>query len=287
MTIEKLLDGFRGSASPPTIYLRLNDEINRSDSSLRTVGEIISEDANLSARLLRLVNSAFYGFPRRIETVSEAVFLVGGRQVRDLALVTTLMDTFSGIDPRLVDGEKFWLHSLACGTGCKLIAALLGKQDLERFFLSGVMHDIGRIVLFSSIPIQSEVLLRRAVTEQRSLTDIEHEVFGYTHALVGQALAERWRLPAYLQEVIRYHHTPEKAQVFPDIAGVVHVADVLTHSLMLGSSGEPFVPVLNHATWDRLGISKYQLPQLMESIEQETNAIAWMPSAAPKGVEHV
>jgi HD-like signal output (HDOD) protein len=280
MTPESLIQKFRGTVSPPIMYLRLNEAINHPDSSLDKVGKIISEDSSLSARLLKLVNSSFYGFPRRIEKISEAVFLVGSHQVRDIALVTTVMDVFKGIPKDLINTEDFWLHSLACGTGSKLIAELMGQSELERYFLLGVMHDIGRIILFSTAPDISQTMLRRSISEQQSLTKIEQSILGFTHADIGKILIDMWRLPGSLQEVVSYHHKPEWAIHYPIETATVHTADVLSHALQLGSSGEPFVPMLNQQCWEKLHINQLKIPSLMERIEQETKAIAWLSASA-------
>jgi HD-like signal output (HDOD) protein len=284
MTPESLLGKFRASSSPPTIYLRLNDEVNHPDSSLARVGTIISEDASLSARLLRLVNSSFYGFPQRIDTISQAVFLVGSRQVRDLALVTTLMNAFGGIPEELIDTEDFWLHSLACGTGSKCIASAMGKSDMERYFMLGVMHDIGRIVIFNALPEISVKMLQRADRETKSLTALEQEELGFTHADVGRSLAEHWKLPHVLQEVVSYHHRPGSSSHYPVETAIVHTADVLSHALQIGSSGEPAVPPLSKKAWERLGIPAFSIRPLMESIHRETKALAWLPSGAKEKV---
>lgn len=282
MTPERLLQDFRASSSPPIVYIRLNDEINHPDSSLSRIGKIISEDSSLSARLLKLVNSAFYAFPQRIGTISEAVFLVGSHQVRDLALVTTLMNTFKGIPEDLISTEDFWLHSLGCGTGCKLIAEITGESDLERFFLLGVLHDIGKIVLFSTLPVISQKMLLRVKTENKSLTLVEREELGFTHADIGKALAEMWRLPSYLQEVILYHHQPEKALHYPVETAIVHSADVLAHALQFGSSGDPFVPMLHRPSWEKLSIPFHSISPLMERIDRETGSIAWLSDSSSK-----
>ena len=276
MTPERLLHDYRASSSPPIVYLRLNEEINHSDSSLTRIGKIISEDASLSARLLKLVNSAFYGFPQRIGTISEAVFLVGSIQVRDLAMVTTLMRTFKGIPENVISTEEFWAHSLAVGTGCKVIAEMTGQSDLERYFLLGVLHDIGRIVLFSTQPVLSQKMMKRSIDEKISLTAAERNELGFSHADIGKALAEMWRLPSYLQEVTLYHHQPDKAVHYPFETAVVHAADVLAHALRFGASGEPCMPVLSRSAWDRLQIPFHSIQPMMDRISKETEAVMWL-----------
>lgn len=273
---EKLIQGFRATASPPIIYIRLNKAINNPDSSLADIGTIISEDSALSARLLKLVNSSFYGFPQRIGSISEAVLLVGSKQVRDIALVTRMLHAFNGIPEDLINLESFWLHSLACGVGSKILAQEMGESEFEQYFVSGVLHDIGRMIMFSKIPDKSKTLIRRSLDEKRPLIELEREEIGSTHAEIGKRLMESWNLPLYFQEAAEFHHAPEMAGHFPLETAAVHIADVLAHSLQFGSSGEHFVPPLKNESWDAVKIASSKIPGLMEKIDKEVNAITWM-----------
>lgn len=280
MTAEDIVRSFRGTVSPPVMYLRLNDAINHPDSSLAMIGRIIGEDSALTARLLRLVNSPFYGFPQRIDTISDAVFLVGSHQVRDLALVTTMMNSFNGIPKELVDTQEFWLHSLACGVAAKVLGEEMGVSDLERLFLLGVMHDIGRLVMYHVLPQKAVKMLQRTKADGVTLLQAEKEALGFSHADIGKILADEWRLPGSIQEVVLYHHLPGWAKVFPTETAIIHVADVLTHVARIGSSGEPYVPMLRKESWDLIGIPRSSIVPLIERIVDETKAIAWLPVAA-------
>jgi HD-like signal output (HDOD) protein len=271
--IDHLITGFRATASPPIMYLKLNEAINDPSSSLTKVSEVISEDSSLSARLLKLVNSSFYGFPQRIGTISDAVFLVGSNQVRDLALATTMMNTFKGIPEELISMEKFWKHSLACGIGSKIIAETAGSTDIERFFVSGVLHDIGRLVLFTKAPVESRTILEKSQTELLPLYTIETNEIGFSHCEIGRALADSWRLPQIFQEVIGYHHLPEKAQQYPFETAVVHLADIIAHALQIGNSGEHFVPPLEKKSWERLNLSTHHIEIIMNSVMNEIETL--------------
>lgn len=280
MTAEDIVRSFRGTVSPPVMYLRLNDAINHPDSSLAMIGRIIGEDSALSARLLRLVNSPFYGFPQRIETISDAVFLVGSHQVRDLALVTTMMNSFKDIPKELIDTQEFWLHSLACGVAAKILGEEMGSSDLERLFLLGVMHDIGRLVMYHVLPQKAVKMLQRTKAEGVTMLQAEKEALGFSHADIGKILTDEWRLPGSVQEVVLYHHLPGWAKVFPTETAIIHVADVLSHVTRLGSSGEPYVPMLRKESWDLIGIPRSSIVPLVERIVEETKAMAWLPVAA-------
>jgi HD-like signal output (HDOD) protein len=255
---SKLVADFRGTASLPLIYFKLNDAINDPNTSIHKISNVISEDASLSARLLKLVNSPFYGFPQAVGTISEAVFLVGSQQVREVALATTMMSTF---------------NSLACGVGAKVIAETIGEPEFERFFVAGVLHDIGRLVLFSKAPEESKSILRRAQQEKRPMVDVEYDEIGCSHAEIGRALLDAWKLPQYYQEVAGFHHSPESAQQYPLETVIVHVADTIAHTLQYGTSGELYVPQMNKNSWRKLNLSLNQLSKLIHVIEHEVNLV--------------
>ena len=273
---SKLVADFKGTASLPVIYFKLNEAINDPNTSIHKISNVISEDASLAARLLKLVNSPFYGFPQKIGTISEAVFLVGSQQVRDVALATTMMKTFTGIPGDLMDMEKFWMHSLACGVGAKVLAETIGEPEFERVVVAGVLHDIGRLVMYSKATEESKVILQRALQEHRPMVEVEYEEIGCSHAEIGRALLDAWKLPQYYQEVAAFHHTPERAQQYPLETIVVHVADTIVHSLRFGTSGELYVPRMQKDCWHKLNLSLNQLSKLMHVIEHEVNLILKM-----------
>ena len=125
--------------SLPMIFTRIDEAVNNPRSSLADIGRIISEDSSLTARLLKIVNSAFYSFPSKIETISRAVTVVGTQQLRDLALATSVMKLFQGIPPDLINMEAFWKHSIACGVAARVLAAHKREANIERFFVAGIL----------------------------------------------------------------------------------------------------------------------------------------------------
>jgi len=266
---EALIAGDARVSSLPTIYTRLNEAIGQPRTPLSQIADIISEDAGLTARLLRLINSAFYGFPSRIETVSRAVMVVGAQQISDLAFATSVIRLFDGIDPGLVNMESFWKHSLACGVAARVLAAYRREANVERFFVAGVLHDIGRLVIYQKLPTEARDALARGATEAELLHAAERTVIGYDHAAVGRALLHAWKLPPSLQEVVAYHHAPREARRFPDETAIVHVADVIAHTLRLGNSGERFVPPLDGDAWDRVGLPASRLSAVADEVDRQ------------------
>jgi HD-like signal output (HDOD) protein len=150
---ESLLKGVVELSSLPFIYIKINEAVNNPRSSTQDISNIISNDPGLSTRLLKLVNSAFYRFSSKIETVSRALLLVGTQQIRDLALATSVVNLFKGIPDSFVSMESLWKHSVACGLAAKKLAITRqSESSAERFFAAGIIHDIGRLVIYKKIP---------------------------------------------------------------------------------------------------------------------------------------
>jgi HD-like signal output (HDOD) protein len=262
------------------IFTRIDESVNNPRSSLADIGRIISEDSSLTARLLKIVNSAFYSFPNKIETISRAVTIVGTQQLRDLALATSVMKLFQGIPPDLINMEAFWKHSIACGVAGRVLATFRREANVERFFVSGILHDIGRLVLCMKSPDWLREALTRCRSRRELLFKVEFEELGFDHAALGRMLLQQWKLPASLEETVAFHHNPEASARYPVEAAVVHVADIISHSLELGSSGEQFVPPLSAQAWERIRVMPQNLPGLLEQIERQyLEAVEWMVPA--------
>lgn len=268
----RLVESFVKISTLPAIFAKLDEAINHPLMCLSEIAQIVSEDTGLSARLLRLANSPFYGFPSRIETVSQAIVLIGTAQLRDIALATSVISMFRGIPREAVSMESFWRHSICCGVAARVIALRLCEDNTERFFLGGILHDVGRLILFGKLPEQSKKFLSLAKDYDTMLLDIENETLGYDHATIGGLLLNFWKLPTSLQESTAYHHKPSNAKLNPLETSVMHVADILAHTLEVGNNGERFIPKLDPTALEIIGISVYDYKEILEDIEKQTFA---------------
>lgn len=270
---EDLVKSVSTLASLPSIYNRLSEVISHPLSSSRDIGGVVAEDPGLTARVLKLVNSAFYGFPKRIDTITRAITIVGTQQLCDLALATSVIKAFQTVPQDLVDMDSFWKHSLACGVCARTIAGLRREDNVERFFVAGMLHDIGLPILYMKQPEKSRFVLEHSKTSGELLQDVENSTFGFNHAEVGRCLLQAWHLPDSLQEAVHFHHNPAKASHFPIEATTVHVADIIATALEMGNSGEFWVQPLESNALDLLGIDLNQLPNLLEEIERQYNEV--------------
>ena len=240
--------------SLPIIFSQINDAISDPRSSATHVANIINKDSSLSARLLKIVNSAFYGFPSRIDTISRAVAIIGTKQLSILALGTSALTVFKDVPSDLIDMRSFWKHSIACGIIARIIASYKDDTMTERFFLAGLLHDIGRLIILKYLPIQAKEALLSAKRTNSLLYRTEEDVTGFDHTLMGRILVKEWKLPAILEDAIGYHHACSGCQI-PLEPAVVHLSDIITNALGIGTSGEQFVPPLNTKAWEEIGVS--------------------------------
>ena len=269
---SELVEGSVKLSSPPLIYERLMEVINHPRGGAADVAYVIREDTALTARLLKVVNSAFFSFPRRIDTVSQAVTVVGTTQVRDLALATSVVALFKDIPPDLMDMDGFWKHSLACGVAARVLASLRREGNVERYFVTGILHDVGKLVLCLRAPEEFRDVLEGARGNDRLLHEMERQALGFDHAQVGEALLDLWNMPANLREAVRFHHQPRRAERFPLEAAAVHVADVVANALGMGNGGEDLVPDLVPQAWDQLGLHPDLMGPAVEDLEQQFQA---------------
>jgi HD-like signal output (HDOD) protein len=271
-----LLRGYVEVSTLPLVYTKLNEAMNDPRRSLNDIALIISEDAGLSARLLRIVNSALYNFPTRVESVARAVTIIGTQQVRVLALATSVLSLFKGIPEDLVNMESFWRHGIATGLAARTLATFRRAPDPEFFFTAGILHDIGRLLMFMKAPEESRESIVRAREQGRLLNITEREVIGFDHGAAGRALAQVWKLPARMEEIIAYHNSPGNSTQYPVESSMVHVADIIAHAMEMGSSGELFVPPLFRKSWDILEFSPALIGPTMEHVERQYEEIVDM-----------
>lgn len=269
---QDLIDSSPELGSPPMVYNRLMEVINHPRGGAGDVANVIRQDTSLTARLLRLVNSAFFAFPKKIETVSQAVSVVGTSQVRDLSLATSITGLFKDIPEDLIDVEGFWKHSLATGVAARVLAGLRSEANVERFFVAGILHDVGRLVLLLRAPVVAREILEYSREKDVHLFEAEKEVTGFDHARVGAVLMKHWGMPDVLQEGLGYHHIPAKAARYPVEASTLHVADILAHALQFGGSGERYVPPVSAGGWAKLGLDAGSIGFAVEEIDRQYSA---------------
>ncbi len=238
----------------PSIVFELNEVIANPLSSAEDIAQVVHRSPSLTALLLKIVNSPFYGFPSKIDKISLAVTLIGTREISGLALGISIISLFNKIPKEILSMHSFLRHSLACGIISRILAAHKNIPQTEQLFVSGLLHDLGRLILYSYFPEESLNILSRARSSDTLLYLQENDHLGCNHTHVVKQLLQRWKLPMVLENNVFFHHSPREAQQ-PVPATLVHLADIITNGLGIGTSGERFVPPLDPAAWENLGLS--------------------------------
>ncbi len=222
-----LVQDIEDLVSLPDVYLRLRDLMDDPCSSIDDFTRIIQMDPALAARVLKMANSAFFGFSAKIDKISRAINIMGVSQLHDLVLSTSVTSVFKGMRDEVMDMEKFWGSSVHCGVLARLLAAECHIIDSDRLFVTGLLHDIGHLVMYKQFPQESAELLQRSEQETLRLENLEQQMLGFDAAELGAELLVKWNLPESFIMPLRHQNMPEVADKFRLDACILHIAKKL------------------------------------------------------------
>lgn len=247
----------------PEIYSRVREVVDDPDSTMDDLADVLKLDPAISARLLCIVNSPLYGFPKQIDTISRAVNIVGIQAINDLVTATTVGRTFSGMPIQFMDVTMFWRKSVLCALLAGKIAKSCGIEDSERFFIEGLLRDIGHLVLYQTIPQRAQSALIEAGYLETSLAEVEQSNIGCDFAEVGAELIRSWGMPVQIEQAIRCQLSPNDAGEFIIHASIVHLAGVVADYEELEPSRRPAILSFNHHAVTATRFVSANLPALL------------------------
>jgi len=260
-------------ASLPAVYHRIRTLIDDPDSSVHELATAVSSDPGITARILRIVNSVFYGFPGKIETVGRAVNLMGMQQVHDLVLSTSIIGTFAGIRPARMHMTRFWQACVFRGLSARAAARLLGKADPERMFVEGLLADIGHLVMFQVDPEQAGAALEAARQQQIPVHEAEAALIGCNFAEVGAALAAAWHLPGGFATAIGAQLMPALGGAHANEAALLHLANQLLLSEDAENPDEAALASLDPLSATMLEVGLEQIAAIRSTAQDEKAAV--------------
>jgi len=268
LSIPQLTKGEVEIVSLPTVYTHIVELLEHPNSSSQLIAKVISTDAGLTVRLLRLVNSPFYGFSGKIDSVSRAVSLLGTNELSNLTLGVLVVRQFQNIPSDLLNMDSFWRHSIRCGLFSKIFAGHLGEKDLEKYFIGGLLHDIGRLVMLDRMPVQYSGAVAKARQDRLPMYRAEQSCLNTDHSIVGKLLAEKWRLSPALTRMIGSHHSPRLARYSPE-ACIGHIADVFAHACGHEAMLVNEIPELQVTAWEEIGLKVELIAPTIQQVDAE------------------
>lgn len=240
--ISILTRGIQSFPTLPAVVVRILELTADPDSALEDFISMIQCDPSLTTTVLKLSNSALYGQVRKVSTLKQAISVLGINEIRNVVVGRAVFTSFKRIKSSThFDIRDFWWHSFICG----LSANILAKEGpySDDFFIAGLIHDIGKLVLITALPVSFLDIVKNNNEQAHEIFKQEERVFGISHAEIGMTLLKRWMFPDSLVVATGYHHRPENAEMQAHVAALIHFADILAHRNSLGENGSFETPM--------------------------------------------
>lgn len=275
--VKQVVANIRNLPTPPIVFNQIQKVINRETASAADVSKILAEDPSMSAKVLKMTNSAFYGLPREIDSVQQAVMIIGFEAVKNLVLSASVLGMFKGNKIDTEFQERFWRHSLATAFGSRLVARKVksrGTFDPEAAFSAGLLHDIGKLVIACFLPNDFGEITQE-IDNNPDVQDYTAEmtVLGYSHAQVGAALGSCWNLSSTMIDAIAFHHSPEKSGIERSLSYAVYLANYLAKEAFAFDYEERVIEKPDPKIMAYLDVTDETLDSIKETLREEyTNA---------------
>ena len=278
MELNKLISIVDEFPTLPTIYSQLLEIMANPHSTVMDVAKIIEQDQASATKVLKAVNSSLYGLQVRVGSISKAIFHLGFNEVKNLVITLSLINLTSKMSNfhnfSIVD---FWKHSIGVGVTSRALGSIIKAPNIEDFFISGIIHDIGKLVFINYYSQDYAKVIDMATVKLLPIRQAEREYFGFNSSIVGEMLADKWKLPDPIKRSIKYQHVGMVEGKPNNLVACVHLAVVISKLLNLGDSGDTIVPKPNPAIWSNLNLPSNTLinllPKIMSDFNQSTTVL--------------
>lgn len=275
--LQKAMARVTEISSLPEITTRIVEVVEDPKSTAQDMRDIVQNDPALAAKILKVVNSAFYGLPSQIASLDRAIVMLGLTAVKNIALAASLSRLFRpGSISDKYSARDLWEHCIGVGVCGRLLAAGCDAQQ-EEAFVAGLVHDMGLLVEYQLFPDELRTVVERVEAEPQDFCAAERELIGADHQMFGAALATKWKFPPGLRYVISYHHNPERLKPeFRRMATIVHVADVICAQNEIGFHLTAAHEQITADTLSHLGLTEAKIGEFLETLPErieETKAI--------------
>jgi len=276
-TPEALVANVVHLVSLPNVYTQLEETLKNPAHTRDNIAEIISIDPALCARTLRIINSSYYALPNTIYNIGTAINLIGEYDLRNIVLVSSVVNSVTPLIDNGIDITQFWRHSIRCGIAAKLLAESISAPDPELLFLTGLLHDLGQLIIYKNEPELSSTIEWHKENDNKDRYQIEQSLLGFSHPIVGALLLEDWGVPKPVSETVKYHHRPNDSQLYPKEAKLISTADLLAHFIESNTDLTEIdfgqLPLVISTYLYDLKISKCILFELLSEVIEKSQAI--------------
>jgi len=251
----------------PVVVTQILQATKSMATNANDVGDLISSDQSLTVKVLKLVNSPFYGFPQKIKTITHAIVILGFSKVKNIVLAASVFGMVKQPKNSTVSLTDLWEHALTTGIVCRQIAKYRNSGvDIEEMFVAGLLHDLGKVIIICNLPDICTAVSENVRKRDCLFYEAENEILNFSHDKVGVWLAEKWNLNPALIEGIKCHHDPLAARGDKEIAFTVHAGNVIARALDIGSGGDNKIPILNAKVAEELGLNVPAIDKIMGEV---------------------
>lgn len=275
LDLDELVRRIGKLPSSSEVILELLRVIDEDEIGAAALAEIISRDQAIVVRLLRIANSSFYALSGRVESITDAIAILGWRQVRTLAAGVAIFRSFSGVQTPEFDFDCFWRHSIAVAVATRELALRM-KLNEGGAFVAGLIHDIGRLAVAHSFPEHSQAVTRYQEAHACAIAEAELAVLGIDHAHIGCALAERWHFPSAIAIAIAMHHTADDLPPLPPLALAVRLANDLAKCWTSPEQFETPQQCISRLGWEKANLTSLDGEKALAAIERELEFLCGM-----------
>jgi putative nucleotidyltransferase with HDIG domain len=267
---EEVLRKIEQLPTLPMVVTRIMQLIENPRTSAAEITKVISLDPALTVKILKLVNSAYYGFPKKITTITHAIMILGFEDVKNIALSVSVFDIFKWDgDEEGLDRVGFWQHAIGVGVCTKLLAKRLRYKNVEEAFIAGLLHDVGKIVIDQFFHNELVEIIKLIKEKNCLFINAERELFDMDHTEIGRIIGKKWGLPQQIIDCIAYHHDPVMRTDLDILVSMVHASDIFVRIQKIGSGGDDLVPQLKKEAWEKLKIQPTELKKMYEELHIE------------------
>ncbi len=246
--LKQRVDEIPDLATPPGVTAELLQILQSENVPIRDITSIIETDPALTIKILRVVNSPTYGIKGRVDSIQNALTLLGLNEVRTVLFHYTVFSKFFKTRQKQREWmQRFWIHSVACAYVARSLAARLGLRTENKEFIAGLLHDIGKLALLEFVPAELDALHHTMQKSRMIDIDAEFKNLGATHAMIGGWLAEKWHLPSTYTEAIVYHHDPKKVNLNQQLVALINMAELCCIRMGFGFMEENYRTALENS----------------------------------------